>query len=123
MIKIQTLVDNWPKTIAILVLTAILFWGYGCPPRTESLLADGKKVTMGELQMELDSIIATAEYRVADLKRQQAFRDVIYNNALLMVEGGAINPVGIITMLAGLYGVARGGSDIVQKVKKKSATS
>ena len=117
--KLSELVENWPKTIALILLTAILFWGFGCPPRTESILTEGKKVTMGELQMELDSIIATAEYRVADLKKQQEFRDIIYNNALLMVEGGTLNPVGIITMLAGLYGVTRGGQDFVKKVKKK----
>jgi len=121
--KLSYLSDNWPKTIAIIALTAILFWGYGCPPKTDSILVDGKKVTMAELQIELDSIIATAEYRVADLKKQQEFRDIIYNNALLMVQGGTLNPVGVATMLAGLYGLTRGGQDLAKKVKKKSNNS
>lgn len=121
--KLTDLSENWPKAIAIVILTAILFWGYGCPAKTESLIHESKKITRPELQIELDSIIATAQYRLADLEKQDQFRDVIFKNALLMVEGGTLNPVGIITMLAGLYGITRGGADIVKKVKKKSETS
>lgn len=121
--KILELCDNWPKAIALIALTAILFWGYGCPARVASLTTPGKKITRPELQVELDTIIATAEFRLADLDRQDAFRDIIFKNALLMVEGGALNPIGIITMLAGLYGVTRGGADIVKKVKKKRENS
>ncbi len=123
MLKLSSLCENWPKAIAILALTAILFWGWGCPPRTESLVVEGRKVTMGELQIELDSIIATAEYRVADLERQQQFRDIIFQNVTLMATAGTINPVGILTLLLGIYGATRGGSDIVKKVKKKQENS
>lgn len=117
--KLSDLVDNWPKVIALLLLTAFLFWGHACQPTVKSLLVPGKKVTRPELQIELDTIIATADFRMADLDRQEAFRDVIFKNALLMVEGGSLNPVGIITLLAGLYGITRGGSDLVKKVKEK----
>lgn len=121
--KLSDFIDNWPKAIALVALTAILFWGYGCPPKTPSLITEGKKVTRPELQVELDTIIATAEFRLASLDRQEAFRDIIFKNALLMVEGGTLNPVGIITMLAGIYGITRGGSDLVKKVKKKANSS
>jgi len=121
--KLSSIVENWPKTIALTLLTTILFWGYGCPPQTKSLIVEGKKVTMPELQIELDSIISTAEYRVADLRKQQEFRDVVFNNALLMVETGTLNPVGVMTMLAGLYGLTRGVKDIKDKVKKKQDSS
>lgn len=123
MFKISDLSENWPRTVAIVLLIVFLLWGFGCPPRTESLVVDGKKVTMAELQIELDSIIATAEYRVADLERQQQFRDIIFKNALLMVESGTLNPIGIATMLAGIYGVTRGAKDIKDRVKKKSENS
>ncbi|GAI04813.1 unnamed protein product, partial [marine sediment metagenome] len=94
MFKLSDLSENWPRTVAIVLLTVFLLWGFGCPPRTDSIIVEGKKVTMAELQIELDSIIATAEYRVADLERQQQFRDIIFKNALLMVEGGTLNPIG-----------------------------
>lgn len=117
--KFLDLSDNWPKLLAIVLLTAFLFWGYGCPSRVTSLNDPAVKVTRPELQIELDHIIATAEFRLADLERQDRIRDIIFQNALLMVEGGTLNPIGIATMLAGIYGVTRGGSDIVKRVKKK----
>jgi len=109
-------VENWPKVIALVLLTAFLFWGFSCPSKVPSLLDREIKVTRPELQIELDTIIATAEFRLADLDRQDAFRDIIFKNALLMVEGGTLNPVGVITMLAGIYGVTRGGKDIKDKI-------
>jgi len=117
--KFSDLVSNWPKTIAIIALTGFLFWGYGCPARVPSLVDPVKKITRPELQIELDSIIATAEFRLAELDKQEAIRDIIFKNALLMIEGGSLNPVGIMTLFAGLYGLTRGGSDIVKKVKNK----
>lgn len=110
---------DWTKTIALVILTALLFWGYGCPARTPSLITQGKKITRPELQIELDSIIATAEFRFADLDKQEQFRDLIFKNALVMVETGSLNPTGILTLLAGLYGIVHAGKKVVKHVKKK----
>lgn len=117
--KLSDLSINWPKTIALITLTVLLFWGYGCPSRVPSLITNGKNITRPELQIELDTIIATAEFRLAELDRQDQFRDIIFKNAMLMVEGGTMNPIGIITLLAGLYGVSRGAKDLKDRVKKK----
>ncbi len=121
--KFSDLSDNWPKLIALTILTGLLFWGYGCPSKVASLVTNGKKVTRPELQIELDTIIATAEFRLTELAKQDRVRDIIFKNALLMIEGGSLNPLGIITMLAGIYGVTRGGSDLVKKVKKKNSNN
>jgi len=117
--KLSDLVNDWPKAIALTILTVFLFWAHACQPAVKSLIAPGQKVTRPELQIELDTIIATAEFRMADLDQQEAFRDIIFKNALLMVEGGSLNPLGILTLLAGLYGVGRGTGDLVKKVKEK----
>ena len=118
--KISDLIQNWPKTIALITLTVLLFWGYGCPAKVDSLLHPDKKIVRAELQVELDTIIATAQFRMADLDKQEAFRDVIFQNAMLIVETGTLNPLGIITMLAGLYGITRGTQDIKNRIKNKS---
>lgn len=117
--KISDLVQNWPKTIAILVLTALLFWGYSCQPVTKSLIRPGERVTRPELQIELDTIIATAKVRMAELDKQEAFRDLIFQNALVVVETGTMNPAGIITLLAGLYGIFRGVKDVKDRISIK----
>lgn len=118
--KISDFVQNWPKTIALIVLTGLLFWGFGCPPQVRSLIHPGQMVTRPELQVELDTITATAEFRLADLEKQQQFRDIIFKNALLMVETGTINPLGIITLLTGLYGISRGVKDAKDRIKKNN---
>jgi hypothetical protein len=114
---------NWPKTFSLLVLTALLFWGYGCPAKTVSLLDPQQRVTRPELQIELDTLIASAEYRMAELEKQDRFRDLIFDNALVMVESGSLNPAGILTLLAGLYGVAHGVKDIKNRLKPKPSDS
>jgi len=121
--KLSDLSTSWSNTIAIIVLIGLLFWGYGCPSKTQSLLYPEKKITRPELQVELDSIISTAQYRLADLDRQDEIRDIIFKNALLMVETGTLNPVGIITMLAGVYGAVHGVKHIKDRIEKKTTNS
>lgn len=118
--KIADLEINWPRAIALTALTAIMFWGYSCQPKVDSLVHPGVKITRPELQIELDTIIATAEYRLASLDKQEAFQDIIFKNAMLMAQAGTINPLGIITLAAGLYGIARGTQDLKNKVKKNN---
>ncbi len=120
--KISDLIQNWPKTIALIVLTALLFWGYSCQPETKSLIHPGEMVTRPELQIELDGIIATAKYRMAELDKQEAFRDVIFENALVVAQTGTLNPLGVITLLAGLYGVSRGVKDVKDRIKNKNSS-
>lgn len=114
----KDIIQNWPKTIALIVLTALLFWGYSCQPETKSLLHPGVMVTRPELQIELDSIVATAEYRMAELDQQEAFQNLIFQNALVVFETGTMNPAGIITLLLGLYGATRMVKDTKDRIKK-----
>lgn len=55
---------------------------------------------------------------MAELDRQEAFRDVIFKNVLIIGQTGTLNPMGIITLLTGLYGVSRGVKDVKDRVKK-----
>ena len=118
--KISDFEINWPKTIALFLLTALLFWGYSCQPQVASLVHPERQITRPQLQIELDSIIATAEFRMADLDRQEAFRDLIFQNALIVVETGTLNPLGIITLLTSLYGITRGAQDFKNRIKNKN---
>ncbi|GAI36057.1 unnamed protein product [marine sediment metagenome] len=116
----KDIIQNWPKTIALIVLTALLFWGHACQPEVRSLIYPSVKVTRPELQIELDSLIATAQYRMADLDQQEAFRDLIFQNALVVFETGTMNPAGIITLLLGLYGATRMVKDTKDRIVKKA---
>jgi len=116
--KLTDLSTNWSMTLALITLTGLLFWGYGCPARVPSLIEPAKKVTRPELQIELDSIIATAKFRMADLDKQEQIRDLVFKNALVMVESGTVNPAGIITLLAGIYGIVHAGKHLKERVEK-----
>lgn len=118
----SAITKNLPKSIAISVSFFLLFWAQGCPPKVESLLNEQKLVTGPELQLELDTILAKADLRMADLEKQQRFRNLVLQNALLIVEGGTVNPVGLITAVAAIYGLGTFGRDTKNYVKKKRET-
>lgn len=89
-----------------------------CPPTTQSLLEPAKKVTRAELQLELDTLIATAQIRKADLDQQEAIRNIILKNALVMVETGTFSPLGIATALFAFYGIGSAATKTKDAIKK-----
>ena len=110
--------NKW--TIVIMVGFIILqVFITGCPPRVMSLLDETRQITGPELQIELDMIIAQAELRFLDLNKQQQLRDIVTKNALVMIEGGTINPTGLITGALAVIGLMTAGKKTVQAVKKK----
>jgi len=113
------ILKHWPSSLATFLTMSLVFFSIGCPPKTESLIDNSTKVTRQELQIELTSILATAEYRLATLDKQEEFRQLIFQNALLIVEGNPLNPLGLLTAFAGIYGVATATKNTVSAVKKK----
>lgn len=110
------------KTILITILFTIVTAIYlrGCQSTTPSLTKPNVKINRQELQLELDQIIGLAELRMVDLDRQDAFRAIILQNALLLVQGQPFNPVGIITAVAAIYGLTQGGCNITKVIKNKT---
>jgi len=105
--------------ITSLITIGLLVWLYGCEPKTQSLVASNQLVNRQELQLELDQLIGLAQLRMADLDKQEQLRAVILQNALILVQGEPFNPVGLITAIAAIYGIAQGGVNISKVVKGK----
>jgi len=116
---LETIKKNWFTFALMTCLIILQIYITGCPPRTQSLLDERKQITGPELQIELDTIIAKAELRFSDLDKQQQLRDIVTKNALVMIEGGVINPAGLITGALAIIGLATTGKKTVQAVKKK----
>lgn len=110
---------NVSIVVGVLVTIGFLFYAYSCEPKVASLLNTTKKVNRQELQLELDQLIGLAQLRMVDLDKQEQFRAIILENAVLLVQGQPINPVGIITGLAAIYGATQGGRNITKVVKEK----
>ena len=122
----EWLKNNW-KAVLIGVTTVLLMMFYiGCQARTKSLSDPKRLVSRGELQIELNNVLATAELRMADLDKQEAIRSLILQNALVLASGGTLNPVGIISAIAAVYGLATAGQKVVSTfsngIKKNSGT-
>jgi len=100
-------------TILIVFVTiGFLLFAYSCEPKVPSLFDPQKTVTRQEFQLELDQLFGLADIRMADFEKQEKFRAIILQNALILVQGQPFNPVGLITAIASLYGI--------QQVTKKS---
>lgn len=116
------MVYNWLKKnrtaiITVFVTLALCFWLYACESQVESLNGGGVMVTRGQLQLELENIFARAELKVLDLDRQDAFRNLIIQNGLLIVSGQPFNAFGILSGFAAIYGLAQVGSKVTKVVK------
>lgn len=104
-----------PIVVTILFAIPLIFYQEGCEPTVKSIIDDNKLVTRAELNVELERIVQEAALRNADLDKQEEVRKIILQNALLLASGQPLNPVGIITGLAAIYGIGSG----VQSVKKR----
>jgi len=108
---------HWQSIMIVLVTIGFVIFMYGCEPKVKSLNHSGQFVTRAELQLELETLMTLAEIRVADLDRQQALRNLILQNALILAAGQPLNPVGILTAVAALYGIGTASKNITQTVK------
>jgi len=105
----------------VLVTIVLCVWVYACESKVASLDGSKRLVNRAELQLELDRFIALAEMRMLSLDKQDALRSLIIENSILLVQGVPLNPVGLITAIAGIYGLSHGTSKVVRTVKKRQA--
>lgn len=108
------------EIVATIITLAISFWLYGCQSTVLSLNGTKEKITRDQLQFELDSLLAAAEKRFADLDRQDEFKKYIIDQALIFAQGGTLNPIGVFTALAAIGGVGA-TVDSVRTRKKLTA--
>jgi len=110
---------NQLKIICTLAGIFLVLYFFGCPATTESLIQSGRKVTAPELQIEIDALVSKYELRRLDLEQQERLRKLILNNALIMVQQGQVNPLGILTALFAFYGAGSAANTTKNAIKKK----
>ena len=113
---------DWLKQRSTVILTTLvtvsfLFFAYSCEPKVPSLYRERKLINRQELQLELDQLVGITQIRMADLDKQEQFRAIILQNALVLVQGQPFNPFGIITAVAGVYGITQAGGKVTKTVK------
>ena len=103
--------------IATVITICLVFYLYSCEPSVRSMLDPGKMVTRAELQVELDAINAMTVVRIASLEQQERFRQLLFENALVLATGSPFNPVGLLTGIAAIYGLVSAGNSTVKTIK------
>jgi len=112
---------------AIMICAALLAWTFGCPSKVTSLISPSKKVTAGELnleleaettrlQAELDQLIKSAELKQVDLARQDAIKQKLFDFAAITAKTGGVNIPGL---LATTFSVLGFGAVIDNRIKDK----
>jgi len=89
--------------IFFIVTFAVLF--LSCESTVNSIVEPSHKVTRQELQNEVDFYLAQAKIRFEKLDKAEEFKKAILDNAIIYTQSGTINPVGLLTTFAGIFGI------------------
>lgn len=113
--------------LSVIILAGVSVWTLGCPSKVTSLTDPKKMVTAMELELEieeeslrlqaeLDSLIRRAEVKQAELARQDAIKQKLFDFAAITVDGGTVNPAGVIGLLFSVLGI---GAVVDNRLKDK----
>lgn len=115
---LQWIKKNHKTIITGIVTVCLCLWLYACDSQVRSLDGSGTLVNRAELQLELDTFIGSAQLRMLDLDRQDAFRAIVIENSLLLVQGQPFNALGLLTSIFGIYGLTHATSKVTCYCKK-----
>ena len=108
--------DNPFFDIAIIAVVVVIGFFGGCQVTVQSLLDPTLKVSRAQLEIELQTILATAEMRFRQIDQQEQFRQELLNHALVIGQAGTVNLYGLIPIALSLLG-AGAVADNVRKRK------
>lgn len=112
---------NTGVVIGQLLCFTILLWAYGCESKVASIITPSARVSRSELLVEVDSFLAVADLRFADLNRQDEFRDEIFRHASLWAQGGIVNPIGLALSLASIIGVGATVDNVTKRRRENKS--
>lgn len=93
------------QTITGIIAVAMLIWFVGCPARTKSIIDPTKQISRQELQLELEQFTQKAEFGFADIERQEKLRELLFQQSIIAVGTGTINPLALMTSIGATLGL------------------
>lgn len=111
--------EYWAWWITLNLCSFVLLFAYGCEPKTKSLINENEKITRAELQSELGLLLARAKRGTEDLDRQDKIRNLIFENAIFIAQGGQVNPIGVVTSILALLGIGVTVDDVRLRNERK----
>ena len=105
------------------IIGILAFYAYGCQPHTNSLMPDNGKVDRSQLICEMDILLAKYESGIKDLDTQEKIRSIIFQQGLIVAQGGTFDPSGLLITLLGVFGVGVTVDDLKSRRKLKNVVS
>jgi len=121
----DTIKLNYPIVATCLLAICLIFFAYGCPEQTNSMIDPSRKVGIQELQGEMELLISKYDTRVQDLESQQKIKDIIFGTSISFMSSGTVDPNALIRDIAAAYGLLSGSQLAAKKYttrKKRKAT-
>ena len=114
---------NRYKSIAAIVCLCLLFFFHGCQIKVTSINDPSKKITIPELQSEIDTFNNMVEDRIADVNEQLKFRDFLWKSALTVATSGTFDWLAFLTSAGSVIGAGALADNIRFRIStaKKSA--
>ena len=111
--------------LALVVVLALSIWLIGCESSVTSPINPPKKVTRPELNAEIEYLTAQIDIAVADLDKQDLFKQKLFEIGLVAAQGGTVNPVGAGVTLLGILGIGavadnRKKDSVIKTLQKKN---
>lgn len=118
---------NQGMVLSIIVIAGVAAWTFGCQSRVTSMVDPSKMVNAQELELEIEletvrlnlaveNLLGQAEIKMADLARQDAIKQKLFDFAAITVDAGTVNPAGVVGLLFSILGV---GAVIDNRIKDK----
>lgn len=102
--------------IGTIIVIAILIWCYGCPSTVVSIHNPPDRVTRGQLEVEVEHFLKSAELRFAELDQQDEFKRTLFAYAMEFMSEGKINPLAVALTLGNLLGVGA----VIDNIRKRT---
>lgn len=107
------------QIIAGFLCIALTVWGLSCESKVQSLRDPTMKVTRDELRIEVEQFLATAEIRFKGLDLQDDLKALFFDKLVLWSQTGTFNPMGIIPLIVGLYGMGAATDNVRKRLEIK----
>lgn len=114
---------HWLTLFSLATALTIILWVTSCESTERSPIDPARKLTLRELNIELEHLISKYEYSGEKIREKEQIRKMILDNALIIAEQGTFNPVGLITAFLSIYGAASATRDVKNVVKPKKVTN
>lgn len=92
------------QSIAFALVFLLLLIFIGCEPTVTSIMNPGTKLTRSEFEDEVNNYLQMAETKAMQLDKQDAVKNTLYQIGMVTLQTGRINPIGLITAIAGILG-------------------